>query len=160
MEDPNAPATKGDIAELRADLKGDTAEFRAELKGDIAGHRAELKGDIAGLRAELKGDIAEVKAELKGDIAEVKAELKSDIADVNTQMVQLRSETHHMYNDLVERIADSETRLLKAFYNYADSNQQRLAQVDSEQTGFRNRLGSIETRLLEVEKRLNMPPAA
>jgi DNA repair exonuclease SbcCD ATPase subunit len=107
-----------------------------------------------------KGDIADVKAELKGDIAAVKAELKGDIADVKTQMEQFRAETNHMYNDLVERIADSETRLLKAFYNYAESNQQRLAQIDGDQAAIRNRLGSIETRLLEVEKRLNMPPAA
>jgi DNA repair exonuclease SbcCD ATPase subunit len=120
MEDPNAPATKGDIADVKA---------------------------------ELKGDIADVKAELKGDIADVKAGL-------TLQNEQLRSEMNHIYNDLVERIADSETKLLKAFYNYAESNQQRLAQIDSDQAAIRNRLGSIESRLLEVEKRLNMPPAA
>jgi len=57
----------------------------------------------------------------KRDIADVKAELTS-------QNEQLRSEMNHIYNDLVERIADSETKLLKAFYNYAESNQQRLAQ--------------------------------
>ena len=50
----------------------------------------------------------------KGDLAEVKEELKGDIAEVKTQTEQLRSEVNHMYNDLVERIADSETRLLKA----------------------------------------------
>jgi DNA repair exonuclease SbcCD ATPase subunit len=89
----------------------------------------------------------------KGDLAEVKGELMA-------QTEQLRSEVNHMCNDLVERIADAETRLLKAFYNFAESNQQRLAQIDGDQAAIRNRLGSIETRLLEVEKRLNMPPAA
>jgi hypothetical protein len=29
----------------------------------------------------------------------------------------------------VERISDAETRLLKAFYNYAESNQRRLARL-------------------------------
>jgi hypothetical protein len=85
---------------------------------------------------------------------------KGDIADLKTQMVQLHSEMSHIYNDLVGRIADGETRVLKAFYNFAESNQKRLAEIDSENAAIRSRLGSVETRLLEVEKRLNMPPAA
>ncbi len=85
---------------------------------------------------------------------------KGDIADLKTQMVQLHSEMSHIHNDLVERIADGETRVLKAFYNFAESNQKRLAEIDSENAAIRSRLGSVETRLLEVEKRLNMPPAA
>ena len=35
-------ATKGDIAELRAEIKGDIAELRAEIKGDIAVINARL----------------------------------------------------------------------------------------------------------------------
>jgi hypothetical protein len=31
---------------------------------------------------------------------------------------QLRTEMSHQYNDLVERIADTETKLLQAFYTY------------------------------------------
>jgi hypothetical protein len=33
---------------------------------------------------------------------------------------QLRSEMSHGYNDILERIADGETRLLKAFYWFAE----------------------------------------
>ena len=51
----------------------------------------------------------------KADLAELKAELKTDIE-------QLRSEMNHSYNDLVERITDAETRLLKAFYSFAETN--------------------------------------
>ena len=47
---------------------------------------------------------------------------------------QLRTEMQHQYDDLKETIRDSETKLLQAFYTYAD--------------------------LTGVEKRLNMPPAA
>ena len=61
--------------------------------------------------AEVKADLAEVKVEL----AELKVELKTDIE-------QLRSEMNHGYNDLVERITDAETRLLKAFYSFAETN--------------------------------------
>jgi hypothetical protein len=34
---------------------------------------------------------------------------------------QLRSEMSHQYNDVVERITDAETRLLKAFYSFGES---------------------------------------
>ena len=58
----------------------------------------------------------------KGDIQQLHAEMQQE-------MQQLRAEMQHMYNDLVEGISDSETKLLKAFYTFAETNQQRLAQV-------------------------------
>ena len=41
---------------------------------------------------------------------------------LHTDIELLRSETNHMYHDLVERITDGETRLLKAFYSFGQSN--------------------------------------
>ena len=73
---------------------------------------------------------------------------------------QLRSEMHHQYDDLKKTIRDSETKLLQAFYSFAESNQQRLALVEGNTNAVIVRLATLETRLLEVEKRLNMPPAA
>jgi hypothetical protein len=80
--------------------------------------------------------------------------------DLRGAVDQLRAEMNHQYNDLVERIADSETKLLQAFYSFAESNQQRIALVEGNTTAVIARLATLETRLLEVEKRLNMPPAA
>jgi hypothetical protein len=76
---------------------------------------------------------------------------KGDIA-------QLRAEIGHQYNDLVERIADSQPALLKAFYGYAEGNNKRVAELEGNEAAVRSRLGTLETRLLEVEKRRNMPP--
>lgn len=73
---------------------------------------------------------------------------------------QLRSEMGHIHHDLVERITDGETRLLKAFYNFAEGNTKHLSQIDGNVAIFLNRLGSLETRVLDLEKRLNIPPAA
>jgi hypothetical protein len=39
---------------------------------------------------------------------------KSDIAALDHKIDLLRSETSHQYNDMVERLADSETRILNA----------------------------------------------
>ena len=73
---------------------------------------------------------------------------------------QLRSEMTHQYNDLVERMADGETRLLNAFYGYAQSNSKRLTEMEGNEVAIRSRIATIENRLMEVEKRLNMPPAS
>ncbi len=35
----------------------------------------------------------------------------------------------HMYDGLLERMADNETKLLNAFYTFAESNQKRLAEI-------------------------------
>ena len=58
---------------------------------------------------------------------------------------------------LLEAIHDSETRLLKAFYIYAESSQKHFADLDQSSFSLRDRLGSLENRIVEVEKRLNMP---
>jgi hypothetical protein len=80
--------------------------------------------------------------------------------DLQGVVEQLRSEMQHHYDDLKETIRDSETKLLQAFYSFAESNQQRLALVEGNTNAVIVRLATLETRLLEVEKRLNMPPAA
>ena len=57
-------------------------------------------------------------------------------------------------------IHESETRLLQAFYGFAEATNKRFNQIDGNVGIFLNRLGTLENRLLEVEKRLNLPPAA
>jgi hypothetical protein len=61
----------------------------------------------------------------KGDVAEVKQDVAMLRSEVKQEVAMLRSEMHHMEDALVARIADSETKLLKAFYTFAESNQKR-----------------------------------
>jgi len=63
-------------------------------------------------------------------------------------------------DELVETIRDSETRLLNAFYTFAQSNQQRLTQTEGNATAVISRLATLESRVTQLEKRLNLPPAA
>ncbi len=58
--------------------------------------------------------------ESKQDLEQLRSVVKQDIE-------QLRSEMNHIHDDLVERISDPETRLLQAFYSYADSYNKRQA---------------------------------
>jgi len=96
------PATKGDLAEVRAEV----SEFRAEAKGEIAKLRAEMKGDMAELRAELKGDMAELRAELKGDIAELRAETKGEIGTLRAEMRAEIKGLGAALSERMDRIAD------------------------------------------------------
>ena len=75
-------------------------------------------------------------------------------------VAMLRSEMQHMYDSLVETIRDVQTELLKAFYNFGQSNNKRMTELEGNEAAIRSRLGTIEDRLMEVEKRLNIPPSA
>ena len=72
----------------------------------------------------------------------------------------LRSEMRHLHHGVVERLGDTETRLLKEFYNFGQSNNKRITEVEGNEAALRSRLATIEDRLLEVERRLDLPPAA
>ncbi len=65
---------------------------------------------------------------------------------------------------ILERIGtmlhDTETRLLQAFYAFAESNAKRLNQIEGNVAICINRLGVLENRVLELENRLNIPPAS
>ena len=57
-------------------------------------------------------------------------------------------------------LRDTETKLLQAFYAFAESNNTRLVQGETATAMVVSRLTTIENRVLEIEKRLNMPPTA
>lgn len=61
---------------------------------------------------------------------------------------------------LAETMRDMQTEMLKAFYNYAQSADLRMKDNETVTHGMRERLAVVESRLMEIEKRLNMPPAA
>jgi len=112
-------------------------------KGDI---RA-LKSDVEALGVEIKTDL---RAEFKAEFAAFDQRLEGRL-DVREQRI---------LDTVGGMIHDSETKLLQAFYSYAEGNNRRLNQVDGNSAIFLNRLGIVEERLLQVEKRLNFPPTA
>jgi len=93
------------------------------------------KGDLEDLETRLKGEISGVETRLEGEISEVEARL-------------------------TEKMRDMQTELPKAFYGFTESVQSRFKAQDDTESGLKHRLTVLETRLLEVERRLNMPPAA
>jgi hypothetical protein len=57
--------------------------------------------------------------------------MNGDSPATKQDLDQLRSEVNHVHEDLVERLNDTETRLLQAFYSFADTNNKRLPHHDS-----------------------------
>ena len=115
MDDRNAPATKGDIA-----------------------------------------DIVKVLANTEERIlAGTEERMVRLLADSEERIVKLVADTEER---TVELIRDVETKLLNAFYGYAKSNDRRVLEVEGNEAVLRSRLATLETRVTEIEGRLNMPP--
>ena len=62
-------------------------------------------------------------------------------------------------DELMEAMRGIETKLLQAFCGYAKSNDGRVLEVEANETVLRNRVATLESRITEVERRLNFPPA-
>ena len=62
--------------------------------------------------------------------------MNGDQSATKQDIQQLRSEVNHVHDDLVERIRDSETKLLQAFYSFADTNNKRFIQNEAGTAGL------------------------
>jgi DNA anti-recombination protein RmuC len=169
-DDRNAPLTKGDLLEalgvvvtqIRQEIKHEIGQVRYEIKQEIAELRTEMKREIAQLRAEMSEQISRLRTEMSEQIAQLRAEMSEQISQLRTEMseqiAQLRAEAQHQYEDLIEKIRDSQTETLKAFYSYAQTTDIKLKDGAAADASLRERVAIIESRLLEVERRLLMPP--
>lgn len=92
----------------------------------------------------------------KADVRELASQLRSEFHE---SAEQLRSEFQHGFAELKETMRDGQTELLRAFYSYTQSNDERLAAVEQDAVPVRKRLAILESRMTEVEKRLNLPPS-
>jgi phosphoenolpyruvate-protein kinase (PTS system EI component) len=113
------------------------------------GHEPASKQDIELLRSEVRSEIGQLRSEFEQARSEVRSEFE-----------QVRSEFHHEFDELKETIRDSQTEILRAFYGYTQTTDAKLKEGEQSDMALRQRLTAVESRILEVEKRLNMPPAA
>ena len=85
-----------------------------------------------------KQDLAELRQEMKQDMAELRVEFKQDMAEFEVRIV----------DKLTEAIRDSQTQVLRAFYNWARPIEIRLNRTDEIAT----RLSWIEERIAALER--------
>jgi hypothetical protein len=96
----------------------------------------------------------------KGDLQVLKGEIGAELKALDQRWEgKMDVREQRMLDRVGSMIHDSETRLLQAFYGFAEATNKRLNQVDGNVAIFLNRLGTVEERLLNVEKRLNIPPS-
>ncbi len=73
---------------------------------------------------------------------------------------ELRDVMNRHHCDLVERLAERQREIVKAFQSYTYDSSKRVTGFEYNDGEYSRRLEAIENRLLEVERRLNIPPAA
>jgi len=82
--------------------------------------------------------------------------LETKIDGVQTRLMQRLDE---MAASLEEGYRDTQTELLRAIYTLGQTIQARIGAQEALITSLQQRQALIETRLLEIEKRLNLPAA-
>jgi hypothetical protein len=74
-----------------------------------------------------KGDLTDLESRLD---ERLEIRLNESIARLNESIEILRSEMNHQYRELVERISDTQTEVLRAFYSFAQTNNKRVLEVE------------------------------
>lgn len=72
---------------------------------------------------------------------------RGDLDDALTRVV----------DSLTEVVRDAKTEVLKAFYRFAESNRQRVTQLEGNQGALITRIGVLEDRMLKLERKVNFP---
>ena len=82
------------------------------------------------------------------------------MADSDPSAPATKGDLLDLKDEIREAIRDSQTEVLKAFYNFAETNNKRIAQSEVNEVALRSRVETLERRVMELEQRLNIPPAA
>lgn len=106
-----------------------------------------------------KKDLTELRSELKGDMAQMEARFDHKLETKFSEFEE------RLTSRVTEQIRDSQTDILKAFLPWQDSVHTQFRRLEANMgnntTAIEQRMGILERRLWEIEKRLLMnPPAA
>jgi len=144
----SGPALRGLQSPVRA-LPGSPLLIRQDLRQALLPQAGRFFSPYDE-RRDMNGDSPATKHDLD--------ELRSEVEQLRSVVELGRSEANHVHDDLVERMSDTETRLLQAFYSFAESNNKRLVQGEAATALVISRMTTLESRVLELEKRLDIPP--
>jgi predicted nucleic acid-binding Zn-ribbon protein len=94
----------------------------------------------------------------------VDAKIDAKIAAVYTKIDAVQASMFQRIDEIAaaleEGYRDTQTEVLKAVYSMGERLQLRASTQDTIINGIQQRQASLENRLLEIEKRLHLPPAA
>jgi hypothetical protein len=78
-------------------------------------------------------------------------------ADLENFKIEVNARFETFEHRMEQFLSDMEGRIITSTYRLAESMQQRIKQNEGNQAAFNARLATLEERLTEVEKRLNLP---
>ena len=87
----------------------------------------------------------------KKDLAEVRTELKKELKAMEDRI-------QAMEDRVIKAFRDAQTELVKAFYNFTESNRQRVSQAEGNQAALIARVGTLEDRITNLERSIILPP--
>jgi hypothetical protein len=97
---------------------------------------------------------------LEESIRNTQAEARAMGERLEEAIRNTQAEARAMEERLVEVIRDSQTEVIRSTFGFANSMDSKLKTSEAVEILLRQRVGILESRMLDVEKRLNMPPAA
>ena len=101
-------------------------------------------------------------SEHNGNSPATKAELSALEKRIDSKAGAVASRIDSKMDALTERLVkathDSATRIVNVIDGYTQA-QKHLTMLDGTDANVLYRLGTVESRVLEIEKRLNIPPA-
>jgi len=92
------------------------------------------KGDLLDMRSEFNGNLLDMRNVLDGNLLSLK-------------------------DELIEAIRDGQTEVLRAFYGFSQTVLDRFKEQDETEAAIKRRMATLESRVFEIEKRLNIPPS-
>lgn len=98
------------------------------------------------------------KGDLQDQLHELELRIDGKLRDLEARIEGKLDASEQRLLDAMRGIAqEMETRLLSAFYGYSQNNDKRLGQVESNEHFLSDRVAALESRMLELEKRVNFP---
>jgi hypothetical protein len=71
-----------------------------------------------------------------------------------------RGELAALKAELIKAMLDGQTKVFKGLYSFADTVEDRYRGSDDLEANLKRRMATLDTRILEIERRLNLPPDA
>jgi hypothetical protein len=90
------------------------------------------------------------RAELRAELDELRSEFNGKFDAVIGNMDRMQQNMDRMHDDLIEKMRDMQTEVLRAFHTWARPVEIRLRTFDDIQA----RLGLIEERVSEIERKI------
>ena len=85
---------------------------------------------------------------------------KTDLKELRDHLVNaIRQSESNLRNEMTELIRDTETKLLKAFYGFAEATQKRMDNLENSQGGLTGIIATLDRRVTDLEKKVNFPKA-